>query len=96
MKYLLNIIYLTMKYLLKLIIRVIFIILVLIALFLNKWYKFIGLVMCFLWSFKINKSILESFKSHGILIYLIFGFLKYKDPKNIKNIFNYDSYEFGF
>ena len=83
-----------MKYLLKLIIRVIFITLVLIALFLNKLWKFIALVTYFLWSFKINKNILASFKVHGIVIYLIFGFLEYKDINNIKNIFNYELYEF--
>jgi RsiW-degrading membrane proteinase PrsW (M82 family) len=83
-----------MKHLLKLIIRVIFIILVLIALFLNKFWKFIALLAHFLWSLKINKNILESFKVHGIVIYIIFGFFEYKDINNIKNIFNYDSYEF--
>lgn len=83
-----------MKYLLKLIIKTIFIILVLIALFLNKLWKFIALVMYFLWSLKINKNILASFKVHGIVIWMIFGFLEYKDINNIKNIFNYDSYEF--
>lgn len=96
MKYLLNIIYIAMKYLLKLILHVTFIILVLTALFLNKLWKFIALLMYFLWNFKINKSILESFKRHGILIYVIFGFLEYKDVNNIKNIFNYkDSYKFN-
>lgn len=96
MKYLLNIIYIAMKYLLKLILRVTFIILVLTALFLNKLWKFIALLMYFLWTLKINKSILESFKRHGILIYVIFGFLEYKDANNIKNIFNYkDSYKFN-
>jgi len=83
-----------MKYLLKLIIHTVFIILVLVALFLNKWWKFIALVMYFLWSFKINKSILESFKVHGIVIWMIFGFLEYQDINNIKNIFNHKFYDF--
>ena len=83
-----------MKHVLKLIIRVIFITLVLIALFLNKLWKFIALLAYFLWSFKINKSTLASFKVHGIVIWMIFGFLEYEDPNNIKNIFNYKFYDF--
>lgn len=83
-----------MKYLLKLIIKTIFITLVLIALFLNKLWKLIALVAYFLWSVKINKSILASFKVHGIVIWMVFGFLEYEDVNNIKNIFNYKFYDF--
>ena len=51
--------------------------------------------MYFLWSFKINKTILQSFKEHNIVIWVVIGYLEYKDTRNIYNLFNYDLYEFN-